>query len=880
MPLWHRIRMMWRNLARRGRVEEELDEELRSYQAMLEDERGLVGAGAGAGTFIARGEVELIKEAVRDARLGAMLQSVGADVRQSLRALRRNSAMTVLSIAMLALGMGASAVVFSIFHAALLQPLPFRDADRLLQIWETRLDRGFTRASFTEANFWDLRERNRAFEDVAAYRSRDANLTGDGPAEKVSCTSVSAGFFRTLGVTPVLGRDFTESEGEGATAQQVVMLGNRFWKSRFGGDPRILGKALRLNDRVYTVVGVLPPGDLWIRNQTYIPFLHRAAANRSSFEFAVIGRLRRGVTPEAAASDLRRVAGELEQSFPQQDKGIGFRTAHSISWVASDTTRRALWVLLGAVTFLLLIACVNIANLLLTRGMSRKREIAVRSALGASRARLARLVLTESILLSALGTAVGIALAHVLLRVMQAMEIGGVPRLADAELNLWVLGAAALIAVLSGILSGLAPALQAPVSGIAARLREGDRQTGDRGQGRLRAVLVTAEVALSFLLLVGAGLLIRSFTQLMNVNPGFQTENRLVFALSLPESYGQNGRGKQILDSFFERLSAMPGVVATGAVSHRPVEGGDPGMGIVPSSGRQLTGRDIPWAGWRVVTPGYFRAMGIPLLKGRLFDEGDKPVWRERGQPEPQRRVMIGERLAKLLFAAEDPVGKQVKLWAGQGALDAEVVGVVGDMHERGLAADSPLTVFLPYGRNALTGEIVVHTRRNPMALMPAIRSMVAGLDSNLPIADVRSFEEVVHRSVAPQRFRTFLLGVFSALALLLATAGIYGVLSYSMSRRTSEIGLRVALGASGRSILGMTMFQGMRPVLAGLALGALGAWWLSRYFTALLFGITPFDLPTYCAVAALLLLAALAACYLPGRRAMRIDPAVALRIE
>jgi putative ABC transport system permease protein len=593
----------------------------------------------------------------------------------------------------------------------------------------------------------------------------------------------------------------------------------------------------------------------------------------------VIGRLPRGVPPEAARADLQRIAGGLAQSYPEDDKGIGFRMEPSSTWVAGDATRRALWVLLGAVTFLLLIACLNIANLLLARGIGRKREIAVRTALGAGRARLVRFVMMEAILLSTFGAALGLALAYASLRAIQALEIAGIPRLADATLNPWVLAFAVLIAALTGVLSGLLPALQAPSGGIAAALRDGDRQTGSRAQGRLRAALVVGEVALSFLLLVGAGLLIRSFTQLMSMHRGFQTENRLLFSVSLPDAYWEKGAAKQFLDRFFARLSAAPQVIAAGAVSNWPVAGGDPGMGIVSSS-RQFSGHDVPWAGWRIVSPGYFRAIGLPLLHGRVFDEADQPVWAIPGQPAPLRRVIVSDRLAKLLFPHEDAVGQHVTLWKGQGGPDAEVAGVVGDMRERGLTTDPPFTVYLPYGRNAVPSQFVIHTRGNPLALMPTIRSIVAGLDPNLPIADVRSFEEVVSRSVAPQRFNTILLAVFSGLALLLATTGIYGVLSYSTSRRTAEIGLRVALGASGRGILRMTVAQGMRPVLAGLALGALGAWWLSRYFTALLFGIKPLDAPTYFAVAALLLATALLACYLPGRRAMRIDPAVALRIE
>jgi predicted permease len=434
------------------------------------------------------------------------------------------------------------------------------------------------------------------------------------------------------------------------------------------------------------------------------------------------------------------------------------------------------------------------------------------------------------------------------------------------------------VAVITGLLSGVAPAFQAPASGIAAALREGDRQTGSRGQGRLRSILVTAEVALSFLLLVGAGLLIRSFTQLTTADRGFHTEHRLLFSVSMPGSYWQKGVGKQFLDRFFDRLAAEPDVIAAGAVSHRPVEGGDPGMGI--DSNSRSANEHAPWAGWRIVTPGYFRAVGLPLLRGRLFDEKDKPVWATPDQPTPQRRVVISDRLAKQIFPNEDPIGKHVTLWKGQSGGDAEVVGVVGDSRERGPAAGPMLTVYLPYGVNALTGEFVLHTRSNPLALAPVVRSIVASLDPNLPVADVRSFEEVMQRSVAPQRFNAILLCTFSGLALLLATIGIYGVLSYSISRRTSEIGLRIALGASRGNILGMTLVQGLRPALLGVVLGAIGAWWLSRYMSTLLFGVKPFDTVTYAAVVALLMTTAVVACYLPSLRALRTDPATALRIE
>jgi putative ABC transport system permease protein len=883
MPIGSRIQALWRNLLRKQRVEADLDEEIRSYQGMLEDEKARSGADPRAArreALLELGGASQIKEEVRDIRTGAALDALGAELRQSLRGLRRNPALTLLGISMLALGMGAATVVASIFYTTLLRPLPFRDAERVVELTETRKARGINQASFTEANFWDVRSQNRSFEEVGASVDNEVNLTGVGPAEKLTANGVTAGFFRALGVSPVLGRDFTYEEVRSGSDNPVVLLGNRFWKNRFGGENSIVGKTLRLNDKPYTVIGVLPAGEPWLDRQVYVPFGYRANADRSSWEFGVLGRLARGVSPDAARADLQRIADGLAKAYPKDDKGIGFRLDSSSTWVASDTTRRALWVLMGAVTFLLLIACLNVANLLLARGTARQREIAVRTALGAGRARLVRFVMMEAVLLSGFGALLGVALAYGALRMLQAFEVRGIPRLLEAGLDPWVLGFAALIAVLTGVLSGLAPALQMPVGGIAAALRDGDRQAGSRRQGRLRAVLVTGEVALSFLLLVGAGLLIRSFTQLMRVDRGFQTEHRLVFSVSMPGNYYQKGTGKQFLDRFFERLSGIPDVVAAGAVSHRPVEGGNPGMGIDAASAAADPQRRAPWAGWRVVSPGYFRAVGLPLLRGRLLEETDRPVWKERGAAEPLRHVVISERLAKRIFPKEDAVGQHVHLWKGQGFMDAEVVGVVGDSRERGLASDPTLTVYLPYGRNALTGEFVVQTRGNPMALAPIVRSIVAGLDPNLPVADVRSFEEVVHRSVAPQRFNATLLAVFSGLALLLATTGIYGVLSYSMSRRTSEIGLRVALGASGSSILGMAVAQGMRPVLAGLALGAAGAWWLSRYFTTLLFGIQPLDALTYAAVAFLLLVTALLACFFPGWRAMHTDPAIALRIE
>lgn len=880
--MWQRLRTLWRNLAHKQVVEDDLAQELDSYQTMLAEEKSRTGMDPSAALRSARLEMEgreQIKENVRDVRLGVAIDAFFSELRQSLRGLRRSKELTILCSIMLALGIGATTVVFSIFYAALVQPLPFRDPDRLVELHESYPSSGIDKAAFSEANFWDVRSQNQSFKDVAALHYDEANLTGDGPAEKVTDRSVTTNFFRTLGVSPVLGRDFSGSDDRNGFNNHVVILGNKFWRSRFGANPNIIGKALRLNDRACIVIGVLPPGEPWINDQIYQPFGYRADANRSSSEFSVIGRLAPGVAPEAAQADLKRVAAVLGQTYPT-DKGIGFVLSPASSWIAGDKARRAIWLLVGAVSFLLLIACLNIANLLLARGTARQREIAVRIALGAGRARLIRFVMMESLLLSLFGTLLGLALADVALRGLQAMAVQGIPRLDEASLNPWVLGFSVLIAILTGVLSGIAPALQTPAGGTSNAMRDADHQTGSREQNRLRGILVTAEVAISFLLLVGAGLLIRSFAELMSIHRGFQTENRLVFSVGMPQSYYQNGAGKQFVDRFFQSLSAVPQVIAAGAVSSRPIEGADTGMSItaVPAVNGGTQGPP-PWAGWRIVTPDYFQAVGLPLLRGRAFDERDKPIEPDRGQPAPPRRVLISERLAKLLFGNEDAIGKRVALWANS-SLDAEVIGIVADSRERGPAYGPTLTVYLPYGRNAMVSEFVLHTRGNPLALVHTVRAIVAGLDPDLPVADVRSFEQVVDRSLSPQRFNVILLSSFGGLALLLATTGIYGVLAYSMNRRTAEIGLRVALGASRTNILGMVLSQGMRPALVGILLGALGAWWLSRYLATLLFGIKPFDVFTYLTVAALLLATALTACLLPGRRAMRIDPAVALRTE
>jgi predicted permease len=868
----------WRNFFRKDAVDALLDEEIRSYLQLLEDEKIAAGSDteyARRETAIELGGIAVIKEQVRDVRRGALLDGLGTELRQAVRALRRNPGMTSLCALMLALGIGAGTTIFSVFEAVLLRPLPFRDANRLVELFGTRLDRGMDVVAFSEADFWDVHDRAKSFRSIAAYHGNDANLTGDGEPQKISAPRVTVEFFRTLGVDPVLGRGFSGEDG----GAKVAVLGNKFWKSRYGGSANILGKVLRLNDDNYTVVGVLPPGEPWIDDQIYLPYPHRPNADRGSWEFSAVGRLADGVSPEAAKAELQRLAGMLQVENPKDDKGLGFNFWPSRRWVAPESTGTALSILLVAVGLLMLIACAIVANLLLARGLARQREIAVRTALGAARARLVRFVMLESLLLSALGGVLGLAPAALCVRILRTVEIADIPRLDQVSLNPWVLCFAIGLSLLTGVLCGLAPAFQTPDLGIATALREGERQSGaSRRQARLRSMLVAGEVALAFVLLVSTGLVLRSFQGLWNEHRGFQTAHRLLFSLSYPDIYGENGKGKQFINSLLQELAADSDIVSSGAVNVRPVEGPNYGMTIEAATGSPSG--TPPWAGWRVMTPGYLRAVGLPLLRGRNFDQTDKPVWAERGQPPSHRTVMLSSALARLLFPNEDPIGKHTHLWKGGGSLDAEVVGVVGDSLERGLDKGEALTVYLPYGRVGLASEFVLETRGNPMTVLPAVRAIIKRLDPNLPIGEVRTFDDVLSRSVSTQRLNSIVLTSFGGFALLLASHGVYGVLSYSVGRRTAEIGLRMALGASEWGILKTAVGQGLVPALIGIAMGGAMACWLSHYLKSLLFGVQPIDPFTYAAVSALLLATTALACFVPGYRAMRTDPAIALRLE
>jgi predicted permease len=717
---------------------------------------------------------------------------------------------------------------------------------------------------------------NRSFESIGAIRWSSRTYLGDREPSQVSVAATTVGFFRALQPAPVVGRLFVAGEDAPGSNNRLVVLGNAFWMSRFGGDRAVVGKTLTLDRDTYQVIGVLPAGTPWLdAADVFVPFPRPAQLNRDSWELPVIARLAPGVTIEAANADMQRIASTLSAQYPEA-KGMGIRLDSSDTWVASDNLRRALWVLVGAVGFLLLIACVNLANMLLARSTSRGRERALRAALGATRGRVIQLALAESAVLGLLGGAVGLALTFGIVKMLRSFNPGDIPRLADAQVDGWVLLVTLGTALVTSLATGLVPALQLPYHNVVAALREGERSVaGHRRVGRLRHLLVATEVALSIILLVGAGLLVRSFGRVLGVERGFVTENRVLVDIGFPRNTSDSAaaRNSQLLVNFLARIRAIPQVTSASVVSVRPLEGAATGMGFGAADRPDATGREIPWAGWRIISNEYLKSLGVPLIAGRDFTEQDRI-----GQPW---KVIVSRRIAELLWPGEDAVGRRLVMWKGQGQSEGEVIGVVGDMRDWSLTDDPTYAVYLPvYGTSLSPANLVVHTTLPPGSLVPMLRSALAELDPTVPISNATTLDASVGDSVAARRFTMLLLAALAVVALILALAGIYGVLSYAVSQRRSEMGVRIALGASKKSVLGLVMFQGMRPVLIGLGVGIFGAFALSRFMTSLLYGMTPADWPTYAAVAILLSAAAALACYVPARSALHVDVTATLRDE
>ncbi|MGH7575346.1 MAG: ADOP family duplicated permease [Longimicrobiales bacterium] len=616
----------------------------------------------------------------------------------------------------------------------------------------------------------------------------------------------------------------------------------------------------------------------WTRADVFVPLERRPDADRGSHEIPVIGRLRPGVTFQAARSDLGSVAQRLAELYPEDDEGMGIRMDPSSRWIADDTLRRALWILMGGAGLLLLIACVNLANLMLARATGQWREQALRVALGASRARIVRLALTESMSIGLCGALLGVGLAWALTRLLRAFDPGDIPRLADVTIDGPVLAFTAAVALLTGLITGLVPALRTPNRDVVSVIREGERSVmGNRRQGRLRSMLVAAEIAMSLVLLVGAGLLLRSFTEVVGADRGFRTENRLFFEVTLPSSsYSADGgvRPTQFRSDFLSRIRSSGAVISAAAIGHRPMRGKGVGMGFGAADQRSPSESDqaVRWASWRLITRDYFRTMGVPLLAGRDSTERDL-----RGDPW---RVIISRRVAQELWPGENAVGRRINLWQDD-ERQAEVIGVVDDMLDWGLELGPTYAVYIPfYGAEWQDAHFVVQTTASPTAVVPTLRSILAEIDPNVPLSDVQTLDEMIGANVASRKFTMMLLAAFAGVALLLALAGVYGVLSYTVARRRSEIGIRLALGATRAGILRLIVRQGMVPVVVGLVFGVLGARALSELLSSLLFGVTPADVRTYMAVAAVLAAAAVLSCIVPARNAVQLDVISALREE
>ena len=806
------------------------------------------------------------------------MDSLLRDLRFSARSLLKRPALTLIAIVTLAIGIGANSAIFSVVNALLLKPLPFPDPDRIVALWDKVPSRGVERNEVTVANYLDWRAQNKTFEQLGIYRWWSTNLTGVDSPERVQGFQVTSNFLDIVGVKPLLGRGFSAEENQPGK-DPVVLLTYNLWQRRFGADPNIVGKTIATNGVTRTVIGVMPPDFNYPKGaEIYAPLAitPELARSRDNHSYLGIGLLKPGVSLQGAQADLDTIAGQLEKQYPESNTGRGI----VIYPILKDTVRMystALWVMMAAVGFVLLIGCANVANLTLARAIGRQREIALRVALGASRFRIVRQLLTESVLLGLAGGVLGIFVAFWGVDLIRTASPGEAARFASGwnhlGINLPVLAFTLLLSVLSGVLFGLAPAWQLSKPNLNSALKEGGRQATS-GSHRLRGLLVVSEVALSLMLLVSAGLLIRSFLQLVKTDPGFNSENLLTMSLVLPAAkYKEEPQRAAFYSDLVRRVEELPGVTSAALVNHLPLGGSNSSTSFLvegipaPPPGQEFEGR------YRVCTPNYFHTMGIAVLKGRAFTEQDKAG----SQPV----IIINETLARRYWPNTDPIGKRMR-YTGPPEQNSwmQVVGVVQDVkHEMNLPVTADF--YTPHAQDAWQSMVLVaKTKVEPAAMAAPIRQQVLSIDKDQPVFDVKTMWEVRAISLALFSFSSVMLSIFAGLALLLAAIGIYGVMFYSVTQRTQEIGIRMALGARTTDVLKLVVRNGMSLALIGVIAGLAGAFALTRLLASLLFGVTPTDVVTFSVVTVGLLMIALLACYIPARRATKVDPLVALRYE
>ena len=871
----------------RGRsLDADLDAELRSHiemRAEMNRADGMSADEARRDALRRFGNRTLIKEDARRFEIVPWMESLGQDLRYAWRVLRKRAAFTTIAALTLGLGIGANTAIFSVVNAVFLRPLPFANAKRIYVV--RRIGNRFGGASLSMPIFLEWQKANRFFEHLALLGFRGpASLTGSGDPERITSTGASTELFDVLGVRPSLGRNFQAEEGR-PDGPRVVIISDKLWRNRFQGDANILGRALTLDGEPYTVVGVLPPRfaiPFSGISETDIWFPIRVPAtsdNPSNGGLLCVGLLKPGATPAQAEASLTPPLAELRDRFPNMFVS-GERT-HLVPLrdFISTGAGTAPLLLFGAVVLVLLIACVNVANLLLAAASGRRHEMALRAAVGASRARIVRQLLTESVLLAGIGGALGVGACAALFGAISRMVPATMPRVGDFRIDGTVLAFALLVSVVTGVLFGLAPALGASGIEVNAVLKTSSSRTLSGGHAGLRRVLAANELALSLVLLVGAALALESLSRLMSVQPGFDASNLLTFEVNLPmKKYSTAEKRQAFFDQTLARFAVLPGVERAAATSLLPFVGGSDMLFTIEDGGDHAAGEKLG-ANIRIVSPEYFAALRIPQERGRTFADADRqgtlPV------------VLINHAAAKAFWPNGEPIGGHVWIGKPMGPSNAEatprqIIGVVGDIHESSLAEPPEPTLYIPLAQNPSADGItfLLRTSRPPMASVADVRVAVRDIDPDLPLARVRTMQEVVDLSVQDWRFRAVLLGSFGALALFIAAIGVYGVISYSVAQRTQEIGVRVALGADRQDVLGLVLRQGMNTALSGIAIGLVAAFALTRVMANLLFGVNARDPLTFGAVAVLLGLVALGACYVPARRAMKVDPMVALRYE
>jgi putative ABC transport system permease protein len=820
------------------------------------------------------------------------MTNLGQDIRYGWRVLRKSPGFTAVAVLVLALGIGANTAIFSVVNAVLLRPLPFDQPDRLVQLYHVPPQASFPGIALfavSPANFFDWRSQAHSFEGMSAYGSGRYTLTGTGHPESIRTVAATHGFFSILHAEPLLGRVFLESEDQPGHQHEVV-LSYELWRTRFGANPAIVGSNIELNNQAYTVVGVMRPGfgfpissDPADSPQMWKPLAWsaRERAVRDNHNYGVIARLKPGISLEQAKAELETISNHLAQQYPKDDKGWGATAIPAREDLVGDV-RSALLILLGAVAFVLLIACANVANLVLAKMLSRRKEIAVRSALGASRRRLLQQVLAETVLLAIAGGALGLFFAHYGTMFIVKLVGQQLPRSGSISLDGWVLTFTLGISLLTGLAAGLLPALRLTREDTSEALKQGaGRTTSDSRGNRTRGVLVVAEVALSLMLLIGAGLLIRSLWALHSVNPGFDADHVVTLDLSIPQTkFSDPAQQISFFDRVLDAVRNLPGVRSAGIIDNPPLSGGShqpvlaEGRPVVPMA-------DQPEVDVRLISPGYMSAMHIPLLRGREFDDSDVA-----GRPGA---VLISQSLAKEFWPNQDPIGKHVTLYFFPG-MERAVVGVVGDVKMDALTQTrSSAALYMPLGQLTPTRDGIWHsfgmtlaarTNTDPPSVVLAIGNSVHQVDAEVPLLNIKTMQDTVDESLLQQRFTMLLLASFAGLALLLAAVGIYSVLSYAVRRRTHEIGIRMALGAPTSDVLRMVLVAGMKPTLLGVVIGLAGALALGRVLSSVIYGVSARDLTTFCIVAVMMTAVGLLASMLPALRAIRVDPMHTLREE